>query len=407
MALTLTTADAVLKEDYLPGVREQLNNDTALAFFEKNSEDIVGRRAVLALHLQRNSGVGSRLEGGTLPSAGNQGYFDEYVTLKYHYARIQVTGPTIKAMASDKGSFVRAIRSEMDGATNDLRRNLNRQCFGTSNGVVATCGTTTASTTVQLAATTSIQQMRQLEVGLIVDIGTVANPTSVASAVTITANSNAAGGTITVSGSAITTSSSNFVFISGAGGAAGGVGQKELTGLQTIVSNSGALFNVDPAVYPIWASYVDSNGGTTRALTENMFAKAQQQTHIIGGTDIDVWMCSDGVHRAYASLLTSLKRFADTVDLKGGYRGLSAAAGGATVVPVTWDRDAPANKAFGLRSANLIEFRMSDWEWMDQDGAVLQRVIGQDAYEAVLYKYAEIATDKRNAHCLVSDITEA
>src|SRR5579871_1212086 len=169
MALTLTTADAVLKEDYLPGVREQLNNDTALAFFEKNSEDIVGRRAVLALHLQRNSGVGSRLEGGTLPSAGNQGYFDEYVTLKYHYARIQVTGPTIKAMASDKGSFVRAIRSEMDGATNDLRRNLNRQCFGTSNGVVATCGTTTASTTVQLAATTSIQQMRQLEVGLIVD----------------------------------------------------------------------------------------------------------------------------------------------------------------------------------------------------------------------------------------------
>ena len=407
MALTLTTADAVLKEDYLPGVREQLNNDTALAFFEKNSEDVVGRRAVLALHLQRNAGVGSRLEGGTLPTAGNQGYYDEYVSLKYHYAHVQVTGPTIKAMASDKGSFVRAIRSEMDGATNDLRRNLNRQCFGTSNGVVAKCGTTTSSTTIQLDTSATIQQMRQLEVGLIVDIGTVANPVAIASAVTITANSNTAGGTITVSGSAVSTTTADFVFISGAGGAAGGVGQKELTGLQTIVDSANALFNVDPATYPIWASYKDSNSGTNRALTENMFAKAQQSIHISGGTDVDVWMCSDGVHRAYAALLTSLKRFADTVDLKGGYKGLSAAAGGATVVPVTWDRDCPGNHAFALRSANLIEFRMSDWEWMDQDGAVLQRVIGQDAYEAVLYKYAELATDKRNAHGLVTDITEA
>lgn len=406
MAFTLSTADAVLKEDYLPGVREQLNNDTALALFEKNTEDVVGRRALLAVHVQRNSGVGSRAEGGTLPAAGNQGYADEFVTLKYHYARIQVTGPAIKAMASDKGSFVRAVRSEMDGVTNDLRRNLNRQCFGTSNGVVATAGTTTASTTVQLAATTSQQQMRQLEVGFLIDLGTVANPTSIASAVTITAV-DLVNLTITVSGSAVTTSSANFVFISGAGGATGGAGQKELTGLQTIVTSTGALFNIDPATYPIWAAYVDANGGTNRSLSENMFAKAQQQVHIKGGTDVDVIMASDGVHRAYAALLTGLKRFTDTVDLKGGYKGLSAAAGGAQVVPVTWDRDSPANKAFLLRTKNLIEFRMSDWEWMDQDGAVLQRVIGQDAYEATLFKYMELATDKRNAHGLVSDITEA
>ena len=404
MALTLSTADAVLKEDYLPGVREQLNNDTALALFEKNSEDIVGRRAVLAIHVQRNSGVGSRADGGALPSAGNQTYTDEFVTLKYHYARIQVSGPTIKAMSSDKGSFVRAVKSEMDGATNDLRRNINRQCFGTSNGVVAQCGTTTASNTVVLGATAV--QMRQLEVGFVVDIGTVASPSSIASGVTITAV-NTATPSITVSGSAITTSNANFVFISGSGGAAGGAGQKELTGLQSIISSSGVLFNIDPATYPIWASYQDSNGGTLRAVTENMFAKAQQNIHINGGTDTDVWMTSDGVHRAYAALLTSLKRFPDTVDLKGGYKGLSAAAGGAQVVPVTWDRDCPSNTAFALRTKNLIEFRMSDWEWLDQDGSTLHYVPGFDAYEAVLYKYMELGTDKRNAHGIVKDLTEA
>lgn len=404
---TLSTADAVLKEDYLPGVREQLNNNTALALFEKNSEDVVGRRAILAAHVQRNPGVGSRSDGGALPNPGNQTYTDEWVYLKYHYGRINVSGPTIKAMNSDKGSFVRAIKSEMDGVTNDLRRNLNRQCFGKSDGSIATCGTTTASTTVQLATTTTAVQMRQLEVGFIVDIGTLGtSPTPVAGGanVSITAQS-AANKTITISGAGVTTTSSNYVSIAGSGG--GTTAQKELTGLQSIVSASGALFNIDPASYPIWASYADTNSGTLRSLSENNFAKAQQQVNIAGGVDVDLWIAADGVHRAYASLLTSLKRFPDTIDLKGGYKGLSAAAGGTNVVPVTWDRDAPSNTAFGLRTANLIEFRMSDWEWMDQDGAILQRSIGYDAYEAVLFKYAELATDKRNAHALVGDITEA
>src|SRR5438445_11602811 len=115
-----STADAVLKEDYLPGVREQLNNNTFLATVEKNSEDITGRRAVLALHLKRNAGIGARAEGGTLPSAGVQGDFDEEVQLRHNYARIQVTGQTIKAMASDKTSFVRAVRPALAGPANAL-----------------------------------------------------------------------------------------------------------------------------------------------------------------------------------------------------------------------------------------------------------------------------------------------
>jgi hypothetical protein len=152
---------------------------------------------------------------------------------------------------------------------------------------------------------------------------------------------------------------------------------------------------------------VDSNGGSLRSVSENSFAKAQQRVKINGGSTIDLWVCSDGVHRAYANLLTGLKRFPQTVDLKGGYQGLTASAGGAAQAPVTYDRDAPDNSAFGLSTNNLIEFQMSDWEWMDEDGAVLQRVIGQDAYEATLFKYAELATDKRNAHALVTDLTEA
>jgi hypothetical protein len=152
---------------------------------------------------------------------------------------------------------------------------------------------------------------------------------------------------------------------------------------------------------------VDGNSGTLRSVSENTFAKAQQRTRIRGGSEVEMWVCSDGVHRAYASLLTGLKRFPQTVNLKGGYEGLDASSNGVRSAPVTWDRDAPDNSAFGLSLSHLTEFQMSDWEWMDQDGAVLQRVIGVDAYSAQLFKYAELATDQRNAHALVTDLTEA
>src|SRR5256885_1624952 len=102
--LTFTTADKVLKEDYLPPVREQLNMQNALlAQVEKNSTDIEGRRALLSLHTSRTTGVGARAEGGTLPSAGVQGYTEQRIPVKNVYGRIQVSGPVIAAMKSDKG----------------------------------------------------------------------------------------------------------------------------------------------------------------------------------------------------------------------------------------------------------------------------------------------------------------
>jgi len=134
MGATKTTADAALKEDYQPAVREQINNDIPiLTYVEKNTKDTDGRRAVLSLHVTRNSGIGSRAEGGTLPTAGNQGYAEERVSLKYHYGRIQLTGPLMRAADTDKGAFERALDSETKRVVNDLKRDLNRQVWGTSD----------------------------------------------------------------------------------------------------------------------------------------------------------------------------------------------------------------------------------------------------------------------------------
>lgn len=413
MALTLTLADSALKEFYLPAVREQLNNTNWwLSQIEQNSLDVEGRRAVLSLHVQRSSGVGSRLEGGTLPTAGNQSYAEERVGLKYHYGRIQINGPVIRAMKSDRGSFVRAVESETKRITEDLKRDVNRQLWGTSNGVIATADTsTTGQTTVLLASTTTAVQMRQFHAGMLVDVGTVAEAAAGSGGATyanaiVSVDVSAKSFVLTTNLSTGVTPS-DFVFRAGNGGAT--TVQREFTGIQSIVDSTGALFNVDPSTYAVWASEEFSNSGTNRSVSENLFAQLMHAVEIksgvMPGSDY-CWATSDGVHRAYANLLTAQKRFPSTLEMKGGFKGLDMTAGGGSVALV-WERDCPANTAFYLHKPSFKLHTESDWEFMDLDGAVLSRVANTDAYEATLYRYAEQTVDRRNTSGKILDLTEA
>lgn len=405
MPLTLANADAALKEDYQPAIREQINQAVMMLMqVEKNSTDIEGRRAVLSLHVKRNPGVGARADGAALPLAGSQSYAEERVPLRFNYGHIQITGPTIRAMKSDKGSFTRAVDSETKGVTMDLRRDVNRQVFGTSDGAITAVAANSATNTIVLSTTSTAVQIRQLEVGMVIDIGVDANPAQDAVQRTITGVTPATP-SITISGTPVTTTNGDLIFRNGSGGNAP---QLELTGLQTIVSNSGVLFNVDPSVQPLWVSQVFANGGVNRQLTENLLEQAMHLTKIFGGEDLNLWVTSDGVFRSYSNQLTSLKRFPapNEMVLRGGFKALSIQAGGGEV-GLIWDRDAPNNFAFGLNTDHLCQYQMSDWEFMQEDGAVLSRLPGFDAYEAVLFKYHELTTDKRNAHALIKDLLES
>jgi hypothetical protein len=79
-----TTASGVLKEFYLPAVREQINTKQEfLAQIEKNSENVEGLEAVLSLHVGQNEGIGSRLELEDLPEPGAQRYAKQSLVLIY------------------------------------------------------------------------------------------------------------------------------------------------------------------------------------------------------------------------------------------------------------------------------------------------------------------------------------
>ena len=413
---TLSNMDAILKDDYKE-YWEQFNQTCfILAQLDPQSDTIQGRRATHAIHTGRSGAVGARRDGVTLPTAARQRHTTVQVPLRYVYGRIELSLPLINQASGGSASFVDSMENEMSGIRNDGGRDICRQAWGTSNGVVAQCGTTSSSTTVQLATTTTAAQMRHLFVGRRIDIGTVASPTTIADSVSITAVSTSSK-TITISGSAVTTSSSHYVFIEDAGGASDNTGnvddgQSELTGLQTIVDDSGTLHTVNPSTYPIWVAQEYGNSGTNRALAETMVTQAIMQNTVESGETVDVLISNIGVGIVAQQILAAYNRNVDTVEFKGGFKGLkwsTPGVGGSGSRDVGWfvDFDCPANSIYGINTGRLRLYQDAPWTWMDNDGAVLSRVQNYPAFEATLYTSMELACVQRNAHFKITDLTES
>lgn len=378
---------------------------------EKDSTHIEGKRAILSLQTNRNWGIGARAEGGTLPTAGAQGYTEERVPLFYNYGVGGITGPLLKAGVSNAGSFARPLQQELKGIVDDLKRDVNRQCWGTSNGVLGTTDITTSSLQVFLSTsyTANSTIWNQLSQGMVIDIGSVAVPTARTTANAITSvlpptGSNTNGSIVLTA--VVTTTVGDSLFITGNGGDTSNSTQKEITGVQTIVNSSGTVFNVNPTTTQNWVSTVNSNSGTNRALSEALMSNVVNKVHIASGQDPKMGVGSVGVYRAFANLQTSLKRFTNTIDMKGGWKGLEFSAG-TSPIQITWDRDAPNNQLFFFNTDHLTEFMSSDWDFMDEDGSVLLRTGTTDGYNFTLFKYMELTTDQRNAHGLLKDISEA
>ncbi len=227
-------------------------------------------------------------------------------------------------------------------------------------------------------------------------VGTVASPTAVAENRTIS-SVNLATGQIVISGAVVTTATTDRIFVNGNGG--DGVNQREVTGLQTIVDSTGTLFSVDPTVYPEWASYEKAAAGAS--LSDALIEELIDEVDINSPLGAPNYAVTDHRQaRAYSATLTGQRRFTSSEVLKGGFKGIEIGTGSGSLALSTL-RDCPVQQFFALNTEALSLHEASDWEFMEEDGNVLQRIVtsnGKDGYGATLFKYHEHVTDHRNAH---------
>lgn len=396
MGATLTTATNILKEIYEPNMQDQLQNELVTSKrLEQTSEGVTseagGKYVTFPIHVKRNHGIGARQELENLPVAQNQGYATARISLAYLYGSVRLSGPVMELAKTNAQAFASVLDQEMSGLQTDISKDMNRQVFGTSVGVLG------AATAAYVNTTLPMTNTQYMEVGMFVDIYDSTGVTLRAAGRNVTAvNPNTS---IVVDGANIAAGANGDIVVRN------GNLNRETIGLQQIVSNAGTLYNIDPNTEPKWKSVVNANAGVNRALSEALMIRIVDDVRIQGGKTT-VITTTLGVRRAYFNLLSQQRQYNDTVEFEGGFKGLKFTTDNGEV-PLISDVDCQPNRMYFLNEKTLKFYRESDWGFMDRDGSKWSRVAGVDAYDATLYSYRQLGCHRRNSQALVSDVSEA
>jgi hypothetical protein len=451
-AATLSAYDEVLKTFYLPAIQEQLNHSTFLADkIEVNEEDVSGKNATIQCHYGRNIGIGARADNGALPAAGNQKFKTCTVPMRYQYGRCSFTGPNIAATRTDKGAYTRVVDAEMEGIVRDMRKDINRQYWGCGYGTLARwrsgTGTTVTlqkrywnnsaggdgfgsgfgakyvedqpnATWMVLTSSGSVITTITLSTTNVINDSTTFDTTTEEYYDTLTTATNvdtpAAGTYMVRLGSSRTTNSAQ----------AAGYARFEMVGLRGLVTNTDlddiaivqdasvqGFTDNDPlqglavASYNWFKSTVDTHASGRylgqRALTLNLMQKMFDKVEEKAGKDYgpDAVLTTRAIRREYLDQVRADRRHVNTMQLDGGWTGLDYNG-----IPLMVDNDAIDGEMYFLTMKDIQLYRMSDYDWMSKDGSVLFRIADYDAYEAVMFRYAELGIKRRNSQGVITDI---
>jgi hypothetical protein len=402
----ISTVSEVLKYRYLGPLQTQLNNDIAveqILDLDTKRIDLDGLKAVVPMHYGRNSGVGARREDEDLPAAGAQAYKSAQYDLAYMYGRARFTGPAIQKTKTDAGAFIRVVTDELDRLRNDLQLDVARQYYGNGDGQIAKI----ASVAGAVLTLTSAEALDKgfVHINMIVDIGTTtATSSGKASAVTVT-DVDPTVPSVTVS-SAGTAAANDFIFRSGANDANG---TKEIdAGLQKLIptaANTVGGINAASAGFKWWDCLRDTSGGAY-TLDNSMIMWNRVLAAGVDAGDVVTLTTPGLARRLFASAdFKSNVRFVDKTDLKGGFESISFSSGGPSQTLVT-DRLAPYGQVRFVPKSSIKVYSPGNWDFLSRDGLTVRWVDSRDAFQAVLYRYVNLGTNRRNNSAVMSGLTD-
>lgn len=396
---TLTTVTNIMKEVYQGRIQDQLQSEiVGIKRIERSSagvtHEVGGKYVTFPVRVRRNPSIGYRNELEQLQNPGYQGYASVRTGLKYGYGRVRISGQVMQLAKTNSQAFANAMDMEVNGLKNDIAKDVNRIFYGDGTGALAA---TTAAGAASASYTATNPQY--LEVGQVIDIVTPSTGAIKATALTINAV-NYTSGVVTLSTTA--TWAIGDVIVRTGNGRLSSV-NREPNGLASIVSDTGALYNIDPATEPVWKAINNNNSGTNRALSEGLMIRLTDDVRRNGG-QTSLVLTSLGVRRSYFNLLVQQRKYTNTKEFAGGLTGLTFNNG--REIPVVEDVDAPTNKLWFLDESAFTIYRSQDWSWLDTDGEVWKWYRDYDAFEAVLSSYWELGIKQRNANGVLADITE-
>lgn len=379
-----------LKFFYLDGLVSQINEnaDPFTAQIEKNSQGVVGSDIVMGLQYGRHGGVGNAADDGDIPTPNPRKHKQAKWATKNLFGTFQITQKLIDASKTDRGAFENMLTNEVQTLENDAKDNFSRQALGNGTGVLTT---TTgpreggSNDTLPVADTTYFAE------GMLVDIWDASGSAYLHQGIEITVVDDDTkkltfGGT-TLS---VTIASADEIYIKGSKGI-------ELTGVKSVFEST-TLYGIDRTTNK-WLQPKRTN--LNGEIAEVDIQKAIHTVNSKAGSNINFILCSYGVERAYSNLLAATKQIVNSIELKGGFKAISFNG-----TPLTSGKYVSAGKMYLKDLSDWKMYQMSEYSWMNEDGDMLKWVNGKAAYQAVLYKFADIGCRKPVGQHEIYGITE-
>lgn len=388
----ITSGLAELKNWYQGPIVDQFNEDTPVyRGAEKGKHAWSGQQVIRPLRVRRNQGIGATSDGGILPQIGRQTTIQAIIAAKYNYLRFGITGPMIKASASDKGSFVRSAAYELQEGYKDLQSDVNRQISWNGDGTLAKVNTTAvASTSIVIKGReTGEAALKFVDVGLSFDV--YSGSTLVQAGVQVTAitsgDANSATATLTVSPAVSAAADTTLVRAGSYGYEVQGM-LTQLDGLTTTV------FNIDRALYPqTQGNVIDLSGAQ---LTLDKMQQAYNESLRRGGGKLSANYCDFDSLRMYQKLLTADKRYVNSVKGDGGFAAKDKTYLEFNGIPMVPDKDCP-KRIFFLPEGVITKYVLAEMEFSDESGTMYITQPEADAFETRIRLFMNLFNEQAAA----------
>lgn len=442
-----TAFNNILKRYYEGPTRDLINSTRVLVRLVNRDVEgisVVGSDITTSVRTRRNVGRKYTREGARMPTAGKQSYQQLRWSTRYNYGVCQFTGQAVSASRSTRGSFLNAMDSEINGLAEDLQHGEQRVLYGNGSGRLAAIQSDSVNGSGQsvlvlenpggIASQALGTQYLEIEdrvcilhgsqegdavygtsaadwaVGGGVRSFTIEEIDYTSGAATLSEDVSAditAGDYLYVARDANIPSASFLDSDTNRG--------IEMNGLHGIVSDEDpplqrpgtdplpwrGFGNLGVAAEPRHKAFIVSNGGVPRAWDQTLLQQAMDGLAQSGNGTVKVWLTTHGIRRQFASELIAQRRYTPTLDLGGGFKAVSWNG-----IPMVVDKDCTRGTVYGLDPSTLTIAKESDWNFLDEDGRVLQRIDGYDAFEVTIRRYAEFVCTVRNRNCRIDDIQD-
>ena len=183
----------------------------------------------------------------------------------------------------------------------------------------------------------------------------------------------------------------------------------EITGLGSIISDTGSLQGINPATETSWKSQIFTNpagAGTTRAIEEDLMQQVVDAVEEETAGEVDMIVCHHSARRSYANMLKDKngEQFAPT-KVKGGYdRSFLTFHAGGRDIPLVDDKDAPHRQMDFISKEDLKVYEVKPFAWDESSGGVWKWSADQDAVTGFGKVYFNLGTSNRKALASLRDI---